>query len=60
MSVIHNSNMDARIEAGRQALGLVGRAEVEDFQKLFNNFKEVYKFLKEEFEHELDDADAGD
>jgi len=51
--------MDARIEAGRQALGLVGRAEVEDFQKLFNNFKEVYEFLKEEFEHELDDADAG-
>ena len=36
-------------EAGRQALGLVGRAESADFTEAFNNFKMAYGFLKKEF-----------
>ena len=42
--------LNAKSEAGRQALGLVGRADVGSFYQAFSDFKEAFKFLKEEFE----------
>lgn len=47
----------AREEAGRQALGLMGRTETTDFKEAFSNFKKAYEFLKEEFEAALKEVD---
>lgn len=44
-------------EAGRQALGLVGRAENAGFVEAFDNFKKAYEFLKKEFEAALKEVD---
>ena len=46
---IRGLNLSAVSEAGRQALGLVGRAAVDDFDSAFNDFKKVFNFLKKEF-----------
>lgn len=52
--------LNAREEAGRQALGLVGRADVGDFNAAFADFKKIYEFLKKEFEASLSINDVAD
>ncbi len=48
--------LNAKIEAGRQALGLVGRADIFDFATALSDFQTAYKFLKEEFEAAIKDV----
>jgi len=49
--------LNARLEAGRQALGLLGRSEGACFKEAFKYFKTAYKFLKEEYEAALSTSD---
>ena len=51
---------NARGEAGRQALGLVGRADAADFETAFVDFKKAYGFLKKEFEAPFSTNDVAD
>jgi len=48
--------LNAREEAGRQALGLVGRAENACFIEAFDNFKMAFEFLKKEFEAAIEEV----
>ena len=52
--------LSARLEAGRQALGIVGRSESSGFVEAFEDFKTAYGFLKEEFEATLSTSDVAD
>lgn len=52
--------LNARLEAGRQALGIVGRAESSGFIEAFDDFKKAYEFLKEEFEAAISNSDVAD